>query len=92
MNLTEIKQAISRLAEGALDVSKFPFQFLETFENNQTMIKRFRSHNMNKSNVEGGVLKHNNSHIAVVSRILIPENKLVLCVGDCGEDSQALCV
>ena len=65
MNAVEIEEAISLLAEQSFDPVEFPFAFLEAFGNKATTIKRLRTGNSNKSDIEGGVLQHNNIHIAV---------------------------
>ncbi|NQZ77190.1 MAG: class I SAM-dependent DNA methyltransferase, partial [Ekhidna sp.] len=65
MNAVEIEEAISLLAEQEFDPTEFPYAFLEAFGNKPTTIKRLRTGNNNKSDVEGGVLQHNNIHIAV---------------------------
>ena len=66
MNAIEIEQAISELAEQAFDAEEFPFQFLEAFGNPATTIKRLRSGNTNKSDVDGAVLQRSNIHLSVV--------------------------
>jgi hypothetical protein len=65
MNAVEIEEAISLLAEQDFDPVEFPYSFLEAFGNKHTTIKRLRTGNNNKSDVDGGVLQHNNIHIAV---------------------------
>lgn len=65
MNAVEIEEAISLLAEQNFDPAEFPYAFLEAFGNKPTTIKRLRTGNNNKSDVVGGVLQHNNIHIAV---------------------------
>jgi hypothetical protein len=65
LNAIEIEQAISELAEQAFDAEEFPFQFLEAFGNKATTIKRLRSGNSNKSDVEGAVLQRSNIHLSV---------------------------
>lgn len=65
MNAVEIEEAISLLAEQSFDPVEFPFAFLEAFGNKATTIKRLRTGNSNKSDIAGGVLQHNNIHIAV---------------------------
>jgi hypothetical protein len=67
LNAVEIEQAISDLAEQPFDAANFPYAFLEAFGNKETTIKRLRSGNENKSDVENGVLQRNNIHIAVCS-------------------------
>lgn len=67
MNAVEIEQAISDLAEQPFDAANFPYAFLEAFGNKETTIKRLKSGNENKSDVENGVLQRNNIHIAVCS-------------------------
>jgi hypothetical protein len=65
LNAVEIEQAISDLAEQPFDAANFPYAFLEAFGNKETTIKRLKSGNENKSDVENGVLQRNNIHIAV---------------------------
>jgi hypothetical protein len=65
MNAVEIEEAISSLAEQPFNPAEFPYAFLEAFGNKETTIKRLKSGNSNKSDVEGGVLQQNNIHIAV---------------------------
>lgn len=65
MNAVEIEEAISLLSEQAFDPTEFPYSFLESFGNKSTTIKRLRTGNNNKSDIDGGVLQHNNIHIAV---------------------------
>jgi len=65
MNAVEIEEAISLLSEQAFDPNEFPYSFLEAFGNKSTTIKRLRTGNNNKSDIDGGVLQHNNIHIAV---------------------------
>lgn len=65
MNAVEIEEAISLLAEQPFVAETFPYAFLEAFGNKETTIKRLKSGNNNKSNIDGGVLQQNNIHIAV---------------------------
>lgn len=65
MNAVEIEEAISLLADQPFDPNEFPYAFLEAFGNKATTIKRLKTGNNNKSDIEGGVLQHNNIHIAV---------------------------
>ena len=65
MNAVEIEEAISLLSEQAFDPTEFPYSFLEAFGNKSTTIKRLKTGNNNKSDIDGGVLQHNNIHIAV---------------------------
>ena len=65
MNAVEIEEAVSLLSEQVFDPVEFPYSFLEAFGNKPTTIKRLRTGNNNKSDVAGGVLQHNNIHIAV---------------------------
>lgn len=65
MNAVEIEEAISSLAERSFVPAEFPYAFLEAFGNKPTTIKRLRTGNNNKSDIPGGVLQHNNIHIAV---------------------------
>lgn len=65
MNAVEIEEAISVLSEQNFNPAEFPYAFLEAFGNKATTIKRLKTGNNNKSDIEGGVLQHNNIHIAV---------------------------
>ena len=65
MNPVEIEEAISLLAEQPFDPDEFPYAFLEAFGNKATTIKRLKSGNNNKSDIENGVLQHNHIHIVV---------------------------
>ncbi|MBL3658580.1 class I SAM-dependent DNA methyltransferase [Fulvivirga sediminis] len=65
MNAVEIEEAVSLMAEQPFDPVEFPYQFLEAFGNKETTIKRLRTGNNNKSDIDGGVLQQNNIHIAV---------------------------
>jgi len=65
LNAVEIEEAVSRLAEQPFDPANFPFSFLEAFGNKPTTIQRLRSGASNKSDIEGGVLQHNNIHLVV---------------------------
>jgi hypothetical protein len=65
LNAVEIEEAVSKLAEQSFDAENFPFLFLEAFGNKPTTIQRLRSGTSNKSDVDGGILQHNNIHIAV---------------------------
>ncbi len=65
MNAVEIEEAISLLSEQGFNPTEFPYSFLEAFGNKSTTIARLRTGNNNKSDIEKGVLQHNNIHIAV---------------------------
>lgn len=65
MNAVEIEEAISRLAEQPFDPAAFPYAFLEAFGNKSTTLKRLQSGATNKTDIEGGVLQHNNIHLKV---------------------------
>jgi hypothetical protein len=65
MNAVEIEEAISKLAAEPFDPAEFPYAFLEAFGNKATTIKRLRTGNNNKSDIEGGVLQQKNIHMAV---------------------------
>ena len=64
MNPVEIEQALSDLAEKPFDSINFPFQFLESFGNKPTTLKKLRSGASNKSDIEHGVLQRSNIHLA----------------------------
>ena len=61
MNAPEIEEAISALVEQPFDQTGFPFAFLESFGNKQTIIYRLKKGASNKSNIERGVLQCKNS-------------------------------
>jgi hypothetical protein len=65
LNAVEIEEAVSNLAGQPFDPTNFPYAFLEAFGNKATTIQRLRSGSSNKSDIEGGVLQHNNIHMAV---------------------------
>jgi hypothetical protein len=65
LNAVEIEEAVTKLSEQPFDPENFPYLFLEAFGNKSTTIQRLRSGSSNKSDLEGGVLQHNNIHIAV---------------------------
>lgn len=65
MNAVEIEEAISSLAEQPFVPTEFPYLFLEAFGNKETTLKRLKTGNNNKSDIQGGVLQTNNIHIAV---------------------------
>jgi hypothetical protein len=65
LNAVEIEEAISILAEQPFDAANFPYAFLEAFGNKDTTIKRLKSGNENKSDVENGVLLRSNIHIVI---------------------------
>ncbi|GAB4002133.1 class I SAM-dependent DNA methyltransferase [Spirosoma daeguense] len=68
MNAVEIEEAVSLLAEQPFAPAEFPYSFLEAFGNKSTTIKRLQTGNNNKSDITGGVLQHNNIHIAVCGK------------------------
>jgi len=72
MNAVEIEEAISELADQPFDSEEFPYAFLEAFGNKPTTIKRLRKKDSNKSKIKGGVLQHNNIHIAVCEEGRVP--------------------
>jgi hypothetical protein len=78
MNAVEIEEAISLLAEQPFVPADFPYAFLEAFGNKETTIKRLKSGNNNKSDVDRGVLQQNNIHIAACDegKVLDTLNKL----------------
>lgn len=65
MNAVEIEEAVSDLALQPFDRDEFPFQFLESFGNKETTLKRLRSGSSNRSDVGGAVLQRTNIHILV---------------------------
>lgn len=73
MNAIEIEEAISLLAEQPFVPADFPYSFLEAFGNKETTIKRLRTGNNNKSDIQGGVLQHNNIHIAACDEGKVPD-------------------
>jgi hypothetical protein len=64
LNAVEIEEAVSNLAAAPFDAKGFPYAFLEAFGNKATTIKRLRTGNSNRSDVDGGVLQYNNIHLA----------------------------
>lgn len=78
MNAVEIEEAVSELAGQPFDREEFAYSFLEAFGNKTTTIKRLRDGNSNKSNIEGGVLQHNNIHIAVCDEGMVLETLTLL--------------
>ena len=66
MNVVEIEEAISALAELPFDGGEFPFAFLQAFGNKETTIKKLRAGVSNSSDV-GGVLQRNHIHIATAA-------------------------
>ena len=68
MNAVEIEEAISDLVIQPFDPAEFPFQFLESFGNKETTLKRLRKGSSNRSDVSGAVLQRNNIHILVTDK------------------------
>ncbi|MYC68417.1 MAG: class I SAM-dependent DNA methyltransferase [Acidobacteriia bacterium] len=64
MNAVEIEEAVSALAECPFEGGEFPFEFLQSFGNKATTVKRLRSGASNSSDL-GGVLQRSNIHIKV---------------------------
>lgn len=64
MNPVDICNEITQLCEAPFDALEFPFQFLVAFGNKETVIKRLRGSNANKSDLNG-ILQPNNIHIKV---------------------------
>src|SRR5947209_120050 len=64
MNAVEIEEAVSALMEQPFDAAEFPYEFLAAFGNKDATLRRLRSGNTNKSDVDG-VLQRNNIHLAV---------------------------
>lgn len=82
MNAVEIEEAVSKLAEQPFDPANFPYAFLEAFGNKPTTIQRLRSGSSNKTDIDGGVLQHNNIHMVVA-----PEGKVSECLAQLRESS-----
>lgn len=78
MNAVEIEEAISLLAEQSFVPTEFPYSFLEAFGNKETTLKRLKTGNNNRSNVDGGVLQQNNIHIAVCDESKVYETLQLL--------------
>lgn len=55
MNAVEIEKAISLLAEQPFVPTEFPYSFLEAFGNKATTIKRLKTGNNSKSDIEGRI-------------------------------------
>jgi len=64
MNAVEIEEAVSKLAAQPFDREEFAYQFLKSFGNKETTIKRLRSGSTNLSDIDSAVLQRNNIHIA----------------------------
>jgi hypothetical protein len=64
MNAVEIEEALSDLAAQPFDSVEFPFSFLAALGNKDVTLKRLRQGGTNKSDVPGGLLQHNNIHLA----------------------------
>lgn len=64
MNAVEIADAVAALVEQPFDRDNFPFAFLEAFGNKETTLKKLRSGDSNKSDIDG-VLQRNNIHLKV---------------------------
>jgi hypothetical protein len=64
MTPVEIEEAISQLALEPFDCEEFAFQFLASFGNKETTLKKLRTGASNASDVDGGVLQRSNVHIA----------------------------
>ena len=68
MNAVEIEEAISDLVIQPFDREEFPFQFLESFGNKETTLKRLRKGSSNRSDVSGALLQRNNIHILTTDK------------------------
>ena len=66
MNAVEIEEAVSKLAEAPFDSQTFPYDFLGSFGNKETTLKRLKTGNTNQSDV-GGLLQRNNIHLKVAT-------------------------
>ena len=64
MNAVEIDREVSEQFQQPFDAAEFPFQFLASFDRNETTLKRLRTGNTNRSDVASGVLQRNHIHIA----------------------------
>ena len=65
MNAVEIEEAVSELVSKPFDRAEFAYQFLASFGNKDTTIKRLRATGgSNASDVAGGILQRNNIHLA----------------------------
>lgn len=56
MKTTEIADAVQQLVDAPFEKETFPFQFLQAFGADDVTIKRLRSGNSNKSDIDGAVL------------------------------------
>ena len=63
MNAVEIEEAVSDLVLKPFDRAEFPFQFLESFGNKETTLKRLKSGSSNRTDVDGAVLQRSNIHV-----------------------------
>ena len=73
MNAVEIEEAVSDLVIQPFEKAEFPFQFLESFGNKETTLKRLRSGSSNRTDVEGAVLQRSNIHILVTEEGKVDE-------------------
>jgi hypothetical protein len=73
MNAVEIEEALSDLAAQPFDPVEFPFSFLAALGNKDVTLKRLRKGDTNKSDVLGGLLQHNNIHLAVCAGGDVPQ-------------------
>ena len=64
MNAVEIEESVSEIIQKDFNPSTFPYQFLESFGNKITTLKKLKSGSTNKSDL-GGVLLRNNIHILI---------------------------
>jgi hypothetical protein len=65
MNIVEIEEAASRIAEAPFDASEFPYQMMAAFGAPDATITRTRSRTLGKSDVDGAVMWRRKMHIAV---------------------------
>ncbi|MEE2951247.1 MAG: DNA methyltransferase [Pseudomonadota bacterium] len=67
MNAVEIEEAVETLARAPFDPSEFPFAFIEAFGAKEATVRRIRSGESNKTDVEGAVLWHRHLHVMAVA-------------------------
>ena len=89
MIAVKIEVAISLLTEQPFVAADFPYAFLEAFGNKETTIKRLRTGNNNRSNVDGGILQQNNIRIAVCAKGKVYLFLTILCLlYGCSKDNK----
>ena len=65
MNAVEIEEAVAELCTQPFDAAGFPYSFIEAFGAKDATVKRIRSGESNKTDIDDAVLWHRHIHIAV---------------------------